>query len=403
MKYSKKTYILILSSLVALVSVLYWFPSNPIPAEVRQRKEQIGKEYTRINLELLRIRKLKAETQTNLHAYDAQENIYEEQQKKLSEESAQIDAKYIGTPEAEASEAKARTWKESRVLNGVTYLPDDLFYTFPKTWRDSGLVYITQSQREHFLHNGMLATDIGTSGEALDLYAPDYNNLAVSYDYKRLDSHDTLGKTIKLSFPKEEYGDRYWLLGHVSEFYKETGATVTTGQPVGTVGGCEGSIKANKEKEEGASTGCHVHIELWKDGVRLPYPETVGIQHNFESVKPLQSVTHTNIKLTSYNPAKEQTDASPCIGATGVNLCDAVKATPGIQILALSQDLVSRKGKTPFHYGDRVRLTSTLQDARCNQEAIVLDTMNRRFTKRGDLFFMERKHNTSCTVTITKI
>lgn len=78
-------------------------------------------------------------------------------------------------------------------------------------------------------------------------------------------------------------------------------------------------------------------------------------------------------------------------------------AKDGTRIIALSQDLVGRMGNKPFSYGDIVELKGETEDARCNGRFVVLDTMNKRYKMRGDLFMLDRKNNTSCTATITKI
>lgn len=99
------------------------------------------------------------------------------------------------------------------------------------------------------------------------------------------------------------------------------------------------------------------------------------------------STRHCNFKIfvTSYNPVAAQTDASPCHGAGG-NLCELVKSE---QPIAVSRDLLKY-----FKYGDRVRMHSDIQQ--CNGVFVVRDTMNKRWTKRADIFFMERSRNTSC-------
>jgi len=106
------------------------------------------------------------------------------------------------------------------------------------------------------------------------------------------------------------------------------------------------------------------------------------------------------IFFTSYNAHKSQTDDSPCIGASGYDQCKFVKKH---RIIALSRDLVSYGGDTPFKYMDRVFLKSDLDDERCNGEFVVMDTMNARYKKRGDIFFMNKKDNTSCNAKIFKI
>ena len=70
-------------------------------------------------------------------------------------------------------------------------------------------------------------------------------------------------------------------------------------------------------------------------------------------------------------------------------------------MIALSQDLVGRAKYKPFHYGDYVELKGETDDPRCNGKFMVVDTMNARYKNRGDLFFMERKNNTSCWATVT--
>lgn len=124
-------------------------------------------------------------------------------------------------------------------------------------------------------------------------------------------------------------------------------------------------------------------------------------------------VSFENIHFTSYNPERGQTDNSPCIGAAGTDLCRFVKdeeyrmeligTKEYIEPIALSQELVGRAEWKPFHYYDIVTMTSEDGDDRCNKKAVVLDTMNARFRKRGDLFFNSRIHNTSCRATVTKL
>lgn len=105
------------------------------------------------------------------------------------------------------------------------------------------------------------------------------------------------------------------------------------------------------------------------------------------------------IFFTSYNPEVGQTDNSPCIGANGTNLCQM--ALRGIRTIALSQDLVGRLGNKEYTYGDRVMLYS--DNPQCNGIFQIEDTMNKRYTLRGDIFCLDRSCNTSCEATITKL
>ena len=90
-----------------------------------------------------------------------------------------------------------------------------------------------------------------------------------------------------------------------------------------------------------------------------------------------------DIVVTSYNPEPGQTDASPCIGAVGVDLCDYKG-----KAIALSRDLVGGEGK-PFSYGDKIALESNCASG----EFTVLDTMNARVSRRADVFHMRRDLN----------
>ena len=107
------------------------------------------------------------------------------------------------------------------------------------------------------------------------------------------------------------------------------------------------------------------------------------------------------VYFTSYNPVHGQTDSSPCVGASGQDQCSLAKK--GERIIALSQDLVGRAEWKAFHYGDRVLLQGEIDDPRCNGEFTVLDTMNKRFRNRGDIFMPNRADNIDCWATVTKI
>ena len=108
-----------------------------------------------------------------------------------------------------------------------------------------------------------------------------------------------------------------------------------------------------------------------------------------------------NILITSYNPEVNQTDSTPCIaGGTGFNICDMAKN--GQRPIAFSQDIVNWSNGNMFKAGDKVSLKSVNYpyDWRCNGEFIVSDAMNIRFTKRGDIFFLDRKNNISCNANV---
>lgn len=95
-----------------------------------------------------------------------------------------------------------------------------------------------------------------------------------------------------------------------------------------------------------------------------------------------------SISITAYNPEVGQTDASPCVGASGKDLCHLAKTE---RVAALSQDLVGRAAWKKFTYGDYVYLKGYIPA--CTGVFRVEDTMNARFTNRGDIFLLNRADN----------
>ena len=115
-------------------------------------------------------------------------------------------------------------------------------------------------------------------------------------------------------------------------------------------------------------------------------------------------ITHTasaagvEVFTTSYNPARAQTDFTPCVGGSGRDLCQA--AREGDRTIALSRDLLWFRGG-PYRWHDKVRLTSDIPQ--CNGVYSVEDTMAKRWSKRADIFFLKRNSNTSCHATIERV
>ena len=101
---------------------------------------------------------------------------------------------------------------------------------------------------------------------------------------------------------------------------------------------------------------------------------------------------------TSFNPLRSQTDHDSCTGASGRNLCRDAKE--GDRVIALFRDLLAYFGGH-FRWHDKVRLRSNVPQ--CNGVFSVEDTMHRRFSKRADLFFLDRSKNTSCVATLQKV
>ena len=137
-----------------------------------------------------------------------------------------------------------------------------------------------------------------------------------------------------------------------------------------------------------------------------------------QKIETRQVITNNpgvKVHATSYNPEVGQTDSSPChAGGTGINVCDSFEA--GDRPIALSQELTawSQKGKMrvamdcgdaciTFEPGEKVFAVSELDDPRCNGVFTVSDALNVRYTKRGDIFFLNRADNISCDMTIYKL
>lgn len=81
-----------------------------------------------------------------------------------------------------------------------------------------------------------------------------------------------------------------------------------------------------------------------------------------------------DVTATAYNSTRDQTDATPHIGAWGDDLDRAVR--PGLRVIAVSPDLLERG----LRRGQRVRIHGL------KGEFVVLDKMPRRWHKRIDIY-----------------
>lgn len=105
--------------------------------------------------------------------------------------------------------------------------------------------------------------------------------------------------------------------------------------------------------------------------------------------------------LTVYNPTRSQCDADPLVTASNKRI-DTKKLRAGsIRWMALSRDLLKRWGGT-LHYGDTITLHSG--DDAIDGKWIIQDTMNKRFSNRGDLLFdaATRSRGKWSNVTVTR-
>lgn len=95
--------------------------------------------------------------------------------------------------------------------------------------------------------------------------------------------------------------------------------------------------------------------------------------------------------LTVYNPEAGQCDSSPWITASNKEINPLKLKDGSIRWMALSRDMLKQWGGH-IQYGDTISLTSG--DATIDGTWVVQDTMNRRFTKRGDLLFDAKVRST---------
>ena len=99
-----------------------------------------------------------------------------------------------------------------------------------------------------------------------------------------------------------------------------------------------------------------------------------------ETKVPVEAKKKILVMATAYSATPWQTDDSPCITATGHNLCEDTEKN----IIAVSRDLL-RTGALRYHqqimlpdmFGDRI--------------FYIEDTMNARFTNRIDVFHYSTK------------
>lgn len=115
--------------------------------------------------------------------------------------------------------------------------------------------------------------------------------------------------------------------------------------------------------------------------------------------------TQVEVKVTGYNPVEAQTDSSPCTSGFA-NLCELHEK--GVHTIALSQDLIewvdSDTINPIFYPGEWVTLESTTDptDTLCNGKFMVADAMNKRWTKKADIFVGDSNVYPDCNAIIRK-
>lgn len=298
-----------------------------------------------------------------------------------------------------------------------SYYPIELHYVYPVHEE----TYVTQSAREHYDNNGILATDVGTDSRPLPMYAPDIRNKAVEYVVSYEDNYmEHYGRALVLTSGMERF-----VIGHIDGIVE---GSVTTGELIG------------KTTMEGLSSGYHAHIEYWTGipaGSETIWNQTeykVDPNYNphraiLESRSPTgerQGTNEHNVFFTSYNPKCNQTKGgiegedggcyatveAPCaVGslkgntsgfcglpyATAYNLRDLYRE--GKNPIALSKEMRER-----FPKGTTVLVTPKNHD-QPPFEAIVADALNDKYDGlfRGDLYKEKRENNQGFYADITLI
>ena len=117
------------------------------------------------------------------------------------------------------------------------------------------------------------------------------------------------------------------------------------------------------------------------------------------------------VGVTTYNPEVGQTDSSPCKSSLGIDICEQRRM--GVNVIALSQDLLEGKGK--FYckencfarYGDTVRVTATDCDNSkpytYSKDYVILDTMHEDNFNSVDIFYLDTATDNKCHGTIELI
>lgn len=160
------------------------------------------------------------------------------------------------------------------------------------------------------------------------------------------------------------------LYGHLSGYKVAMKDRVSAGQIVAFSGGGSGTSKDKFVDEQ--TTGAHLHFEIWekKNGqyVQVKLPERMIIyQEKLSSKSTKVYMTHYNLGVAAQN------DSSPCIGASGKNLC--ILRRNGSHTIALTKD---KRQELNVKFGDKVMVVGD----KFHFVAFVEDEMNKRFRER---------------------
>lgn len=118
-------------------------------------------------------------------------------------------------------------------------------------------------------------------------------------------------------------------------------------------------------------------IPPYRDGVfaglkRIPHARLLGVNKKGVPVAKKSAQRSTGVVITAYSSTRDQTDSSPCITASGFNVCKH------------NTENVIAANFLPF--GTRVKIPELFGD----QEFVVEDRMNTRHAHRVDIWMTSR-------------
>lgn len=221
--------------------------------------------------------------------------------------------------------------------------------------------YPSQTPSQHYKANRRLAWDVvcdfgGSSIGKFVLFAPDFNNQSQIFRVSAVYESKDTGNTVDLTF-----GNKRFTIGHIDTKLK-VWQVVTTGQVIG------------QTNLSWTTTGYHSHVELWIDGINVPYDnyskKLDSARKNPATAPVLSYHWGSTFYFTAYNLwDKSQNDWDPCISASGKDAC--ALESKGIRTIALTKDV---RQNLWINFWDKIRLVGP-----CSWVYQVEDEMNCRY------------------------
>jgi len=110
-------------------------------------------------------------------------------------------------------------------------------------------------------------------------------------------------------------------------------------------------------------------------------------QSSYSTEPVVEDEEPVTITLTIYNPVEDQCDEDPLVTANNWTIDTVALKAGDVRWMALSRDLLSRWGGQ-FNYGDTILVQAGDMDI--DGPWVIADTMNKRYTERGDLLFHQK-------------